>query len=342
MNLHCWETQVIRLKDEILELLDNTKKIGIVSHVNPDGDGFCASLALHSLLKAMGFESDIIVDSMNLSLFDFLMGDAELRIYDPGLSYDTLFVLDCNSSDRLGDRAALLRTAEYIIVIDHHESESGTINSSVCYIDTSHVSVGIIIYQIFENEIGKLDVQQQKYLADCIYTTILNDTNNFCNANTNPEAYEVSAKLMKHGLKPQQVYQSYFQSFYPREMRYVGEVLSTIETYENGRILCMHSDIGMTTRNGIDKDSQFSVTKWVQGLKGIDAILFIREDEPNLFRVSWRSLKLNVNEIAVRHGGGGHRNASGCTLKGDMPSLKQDLIKEISVALRLLDSNVEH
>jgi phosphoesterase RecJ-like protein len=49
----------------------------------------------------------------------------------------------------------------------------------------------------------------------------------------------------------------------------------------------------------------------------VEAVAFLKESTPGVYRASLRSKgDINVARIAEKFGGGGHRNAAGCTLTG--------------------------
>lgn len=326
------------LKTQILASLRTANTIGIMSHVNPDGDGFCTSLALQQLLRIWAYDSDIVTDPGNFSNYEHLMEGARLRLYDPLLSYDLLFTLDCNSLDRVGERASLIDKSRIMILIDHHEVEHRLIKADVSYIDTGFVSAGAIIFRCFQDEITKLDEALRLPVLNCLYTTILNDTNNFANANTNAEVFRAVADMAALGINPSRLYKQYFLNQSAEEMRYTGEVLSTIELHLNRRLLMMHSTLQMLNSNHLDADAVMNITRWVQGVKGIDAIVYLREEEPGLYKLSLRSVNLDVNKIANLYGGGGHRSASGAHVKGSLDSIKHDLISLFDSALKDYDA----
>lgn len=318
------------LRAGILAALKPDIGIGIMSHVNPDGDGLCASLALQRLLLRLSYASSIVVDEGNLDRFAFLMQDSTIELYRPELNYDMVIVLDCNSGGRLGMRQALLESATTIILLDHHERENGVIPAQFSYIDPAYVSVGAILFELFKEDIRQLDEKDRKHIAACLYTTILNDTNNFTNANVNPEVFRVAGEITALGIAPHLIYKEYFLNHSAYEMRYVGEVLSTIELHLDERILFMHSSLEMLERNALGSEEVLSITRWVQGVKGLDVIVYFREEAPELFKLSLRSLKLDVNLIALKFGGGGHKNAAGCHINGSLDSIKAQ-IKELLV-----------
>ncbi len=327
------------LRDTLLNQIRPNASIGIMSHIEPDGDGFCASLAIQSYLNSMSLASDIIVDEGNLERFGFLMQESQLRKVEPGLRYDLLIILDCNSYDRIGDRAELVKTAGYSLLIDHHVPENGIIKTDYSFVDTSAVSVGAIIFRALQQEIESLPESRRNHVCDCLYTTIINDTNNFTNANTDEEVFRISADLCACGVQPARIYKSFFLNHQPLEMRYVGEVLSTIELHRNGQILFMFSTLEMQERNDLTADSIMNLTRWVQGVKDVSVIAYLREEAPQLYKLSLRSPFLDVNAIAASYGGGGHRSASGANVHGALPQIKEKLLQKLTQALDAYDTN---
>ena len=60
----------------------------------------------------------------------------------------------------------------------------------------------------------------------------------------------------------------------------------------------------------------------------------LMEYKPNLYKISLRSKgKVNVNEIAVSFGGGGHVLASGCLLGGPLEEIIEKLTYAVYQAL---------
>ena len=65
------------------------------------------------------------------------------------------------------------------------------------------------------------------------------------------------------------------------------------------------------------------------GIKGIDIWVNFTEDEDGSVIAEIRSSKYNINPIAVKYGGGGHKAASGATLKNfdEADKMLEDLNK---------------
>ncbi len=339
------------LKRLLPELSTGADSIAITTHQNPDGDGYCAALALQRILSTLGKPSTIWMDADNLDRFAFLMDQPEnsmaapkLKTYSASLnetelSSDLLFVLDCNSYDRLGKRKGLVEQASKLVLLDHHIRENHPIDGDICFIEPSFVSVGAIIFELFEAQIKKLPGPDRIFVANCIYTTILNDTNNYANANTNAAVFRLAAELSELGIKPNLLYKEFFLNHSAEEMRYVGQTLATIQLHYERKVLTMFSTLEMSRENQLDPESVMNITRWVQGVAGVDAIVYLREEAENRYKLSLRSVHLNVNAIAVRYGGGGHRQASGCTIKGSLEEVLSLVLADFSEAIKDYEQN---
>ena len=322
------------LAKDIWELARPATTIAITTHVESDGDGMVAAFALQHLMQLEGFEATIVTDDEDLSLYSFLGHEPSVIGYKASATTDLVVVLDCNSYDRLGQRAELVSSAAKVVVIDHHVIEHNPIKADLAYIDTKYASVGALLYAVFESQLQALSLEEQSYFAECVYVTLLNDTNNFTNANTDAGVFELAAKLVKHGAKPYQLYMAYMQNNSAGEMRYIGGTLATIELHHNEEILFMHSDLALKESCKVDPALFRKATRYVQGVRGLKALVYFREDEPGLWKLSLRSLALNVQEIASRYGGGGHRQASGCTMQGSLSEIKKRILDDLKQAMK--------
>ena len=324
------------ISSRLFALANGAKSIAITTHIHSDGDGMVTAFALQKILRLKGFASTIITDGEDLSRYSFLMENTVYEPYQEGMEYELLMVLDCNSRDRLGARGALVDKAQKIFVLDHHVPELGVITADIQVIDSHYVSAGAMLFRFFEQEIMSFEPQARKYIADAVYVTILNDTNNFSNANTHADVFELCADLVKQGARPHLLHQAFLQNQSAQEMLYIGHSLASIRLHLGDRVLFLHSDLALAEELELDTSTIMSVSRQVQGVANLDAIAYFQEIKQDVWKISLRSLKLNVQEIAANLGGGGHRKASGLTLKGNLQDVQEIILKEINQALKKL------
>jgi len=324
------------INHQLFALVAQAKSIALTTHVASDGDGMVAAIALQEILRLKGQESTIITDGEDLSRYGFLMENTVHQVYQEGMAFELVLVLDCNSYDRLGERAALIKAAKRVFVLDHHVIEHQPIPADLELIDSHYVSVGAMIYRLFEQEIMSLEPERRKYIADCVYVTILNDTNNFANANTTAEVFALCADLARQGLQAHLINMAYLQNQSAKEMLYLGHSLASIKLYHHDQILFLHSALALAQKLELDPSSLMSISRYVQGVQNLLAIAYFREVKPDVWKISLRSLQLNVQEFAARHGGGGHRKAAGLTLKGSLQQVQELILTELTQAVEQL------
>ncbi|MDP8200888.1 MAG: bifunctional oligoribonuclease/PAP phosphatase NrnA [Candidatus Tenebribacter burtonii] len=310
------------------EAVNNYSKIAILTHKNPDGDGFPACLALQEILQQQNIKSDVILEEEPSEIYDFLNGYERAKVFSESMIYDLLILLDCHEVERIGICEPLIPTAKKIIAIDHHIL-SEFIEDADTYINTSTVSAGAIIYNMFKKEIKKFNDKIANYIAQAIYTTILNDTDNFINQNVDGETFLICSELMQYKINPGRITELFLLNKPANEIRFVGEVLSTIEIFDNDQILFMHSTVDMLNKNKVGHEGNSQLTRWVKGTHNVKVTVLYQQVVKNRYRISLRSNYINVNTIAVKYGGGGHEKASGCEMKGSLEELKITLLEDI-------------
>ena len=71
-------------------------------------------------------------------------------------------------------------------------------------------------------------------------------------------------------------------------------------------------------------------------MKEIQAVIFFKQAEPDEYRVSMRSKgAIDIGAVAKEFGGGGHKNAAGCSASGPIDSLQKLFVAKVSGAVEL-------
>ncbi len=313
-----------QLKQTILSLPYDAS-IALVTHVNPDGDGFPAILALRMLMMAKGYAVDIVLADAPPHIYSYLNGCENSRVIEDSFNYDKIILVDCHEKKRIGMCSFLIELASQVICIDHHQIAE-LIPGAYNYINTDYVSAGAIIHEMFIDDVGVLTETQKIYFCNCIYTTILNDTDNFVNSNTDARTFFICAQLADMGLNAAEIAEKFLMNKTTGEMRLVGDVLSTIKTFLDERVLFVHSTVEMLEKNNLDVDATNKMTSWLKGTKGIQVLAYFREDAPLSWKLSLRASSVDVSKIARSFGGGGHIKASGCAIEGSLAEVEQTIL----------------
>jgi len=119
------------------------------------------------------------------------------------------------------------------------------------------------------------------------------------------------------------VARSIFDSNNLGRLKLFGAVLSGMELDHTGRIATVWVDHALARQCGGTYEDTEGLINLPLTVKEIVAVVFFKENGPDDWRISMRSKgDIDVNAVAKQFGGGGHKNASGCSAAGKLPALK--------------------
>src|ERR687894_691128 len=304
---------------QVVELIEAKRRFAITSHVRPDGDALGSSLGLYWLLRALDKEPEVIMRDAVPHSYAKLPGVRGFRV-TPAVDkpYDAVFVIECSDITRPG----LQRLEEQLVVnIDHHSSTSlfGTIN----WIDSTASAVGEMVYNLCK----AIGVRVTREIAECVYTALVTDTGSFHYSNTSERTFKVASELVRAGVKPAKVLQAVFANYPWSKIELLGEVLATVKRDASGRVAWLVQTLEMQERAGASDEDGDGFVNYPMSCGDVEACAFFKETAPGVYRVSLRSkCDVNVARIAERFGGGGHRNAAGCTFQGSREDAVRDAV----------------
>ena len=162
------------------------------------------------------------------------------------------------------------------------------------------------------------------------------DTGSFRFSNATPRAFEAAATMVGLGASPEQVSQWLYETRPEASIRLLGRMLPTLELHADGRIATalltaeMYEEVGAVPSDG---EGLIDVPR---SIGGVDTVALLRDDSENTVKISLRSRgeSADVESVARRHGGGGHRNAAGCRLTGTLEDLRLQIAEELEKELK--------
>lgn len=225
---------------------------------------------------------------------------------------EVIFVLDGNSPTRMrGMEEAIMRSPAIKAVIDHHQEP---VQFAAAYaIDTDACSTAELVYRLLVRlETRDAKEYLTKPLATALYTGIMTDTGNFRFPRTTADVHRIIARCLEVGVEPYFVYDSVFNQNPINRSRLLGQTLSQLQTFHDGKFCLMLVSQEMMRQTVTTVDHIEGFVEQTLGLQGVQmgAIIVELADE---IKISLRSKgSLPVNTIAGFFGGGGHINAAGC------------------------------
>ncbi len=311
--------------EKIYRFLKSENNYLITSHINADGDAFASLLAIAYLLERWQKSYQIIIQDTKVDdKYSFMWGVERIQAYHPDMKAEFLaaIVLDVPSRKRIGEPAKLLPDRSKCIKIDHHPVEEDF--SEISLVDVQASSTSQLVYEVINSVNEPLDPD----LANLIFAGIMYDTGRFSFSNTRRRDFEIAAQLLEHQVKPSFISNQLFFNNSFDSMKILGYALEHMKSYLDGRLAVIYLPYEVMQKNNhaeIEELANYSVA-----IKNVEVGLFIREVQPNFFKVSFRSKgRVNVNTIARAFDGGGHLHAAGARFSGKFDDLQRKLIAEV-------------
>ncbi len=319
-------------------LLGSHRRFLITSHANPDGDAIGSEIGLMRLLHRAGKAARIWNFHPTPGTYRSLPDSAGIHVgAEPPAGFPAAFdcavVLECPTLDRTGLEERLAQLP--LVNIDHHLGNAlyGVAN----WVDTTAPAVGVMVAALAR----RLGIAVDPQTADCLLLALVSDTGGFRFSNATPAAFEAAATLVREGARPEQVSQWLNESQPEGAVRLLGELLGTLELHAGGRVASVHLTLEMFRRAGAVAGDSEGLVDSPRSIAGVEAVAMLRETGPGQWKVSLRSRgPVDVQAVAQRRGGGGHKNAAGCKVEGELAGLKTTLVAELASALGTLE--VDH
>jgi bifunctional oligoribonuclease and PAP phosphatase NrnA len=311
---------------EIRDAILSRERFIVSSHARPDGDSIGSQMAMAYALRALGKHVEVVnKDPAPPPLMAF-PGVEAIRVSEQAEGdFDAALILECSDLARTGVRGL---DRYFVINVDHHPGNVayGAIN----WLDGDAAACAEMVFDIVE----ALGVPLTPEIATHVYVGILTDTGSFHYSNISARTFDICSRLVQAGVDPQKVARSIFDSNTLGRLRLFGAVLSSVELEAEGQVAVVWVDRAMAAAAGGTYEDTEGLINLPLTVKEIQAVVFFKEMGTHEYRVSMRSKgAINVNAVAKRYGGGGHKNASGCTVHGSYAEVRAALLADLADAV---------
>ncbi|NOT34144.1 MAG: bifunctional oligoribonuclease/PAP phosphatase NrnA [Candidatus Eisenbacteria bacterium] len=320
--------------------LEKHQRFLLTTHINPDGDGIGSEVALARWLIDRGREVKILNDSVLPAHFTFLTDGLTVETWESELAErrfaeaDAFVVLDTSNRQRIGRLSASLdRAMVPIAIIDHHVSHAhgfGQVN----VIEAGAAATGEIIYDL----IGEAGGTITPAIAEGLYVALMTDTGSFKYSNTDSHAHRMAAELLSHGLDPQRLHALVHTHASAGRLRFFGETLARLELASRGQLAILVATPEQFQRHGLAGADTDGLVDLPRTIAGVEAVVLFSEVEVGKVKVSMRSTgRVAVDQIASRHGGGGHLHAAGVLMRGTIEQARDRVQPELERVIAELE-----
>lgn len=316
---------------KILEAIKKANNILINVHRNPDLDSIGSATALFLALKKMRKLVTLVCPHQVPENFKFLRGAEKIMTIDFSSfdfsSYDLFLIVDSGSYDIVTGRKEIRLPDIKKIVIDHHKTNNFT-DVNIRLLDKKASATAEIVYQLFQD----WGLRINSDMATALFSGIAGDTVFFKYSGNTQLTFQIIKDLLDKGADKDKLIDQVFDSFDFNLVKMMGEFLRKMEkgNLPTGKFIYSIIDYETYEKYGKPKGVRELVADFfARSIKGYSFGIIILEEEKGKFAVSFRSKKdTDVSQIAKKLGGGGHKNASGATIYGNINQVIKK-IKEI-------------
>lgn len=313
--------------DNILEEIQKAKTIVILTHENPDGDAIGSVLALYMALKRMGKQADVVVPEVPRT-FEFLPCAEQIIKEGSKEAYDLAIALDCATIQLLNGFANYFQNAKVKVTIDHHSTN--TMFGDYNYINPDSPACAQILLTVLDY----FGVEMDKEIGTCILTGIITDTGGFQYQNTTPETFEFASGLLKKGVNVSNIYKRVMNTKTKANFELRRRAIERLEFLEEGRIAFTYITKQDELEVNAESGDHEGIVEEGRSIEGVEVSIFLRETDKG-FKASLRSNSyVNVSDVCLTFGGGGHVRAAGCVLSAPLQQAKERIISQVKGYLK--------
>jgi bifunctional oligoribonuclease and PAP phosphatase NrnA len=310
----------------IADAIRARQRFVLSSHSRPDGDAIGSALAMAYALRAIGKEARVVNADPAPTPLQVFPGVLDIEVADHVTGdYDAAIIMECGDLARTG----VAGFEQYFVInIDHHPGNTnyGALN----WFDPAAAACGEMVFDLVKELGAPLTIE----VATHIYLAILTDTGSFHYSSISPKTFDICRQTLEAGVDPVLTARSVYDSSNMGRLKLFGAVLGAMQIDQTGRIAIVYLDHEMARAAGGTYEDTEGLINLPLTVKEIEAVVFFKQIAGDEYRVSMRSKgDIDIAIVAKEFGGGGHKNAAGCTATGAIDVLQKVFIEKIETAI---------
>lgn len=313
--------------NKILEVIESGRTFLIAAHESPDGDALASTLALANALAERGKEVVPYNQDGVPADFHFLPGQEKIvSQVEPGRRFDVGFVLDAGELWRAGNW--IRQSCEVLVNIDHHPKSEDF--GDIYYVDDRASATAALIYRILQAANWPISMD----VATNLYTGILADTGSFRYSNADQEAFCIAGEMVAKGVDPWAIASGMYESQDEVRLRLLALALPTLKVSPGGTCASVTVNLDMYAQSGANAEQTDRFINYPRSIRGVEVAIFFRQLDEHQYKVGFRSSgTVDVGALARELGGGGHHNAAGALVTGDLEAVQQQVFAMVEQRL---------
>ncbi len=292
-------------------LVSGAQNVLVVTHVAPDGDAIGSLMGLVNALREQGKTVIAAVDEGVPSDLLFVPGaDSVLPALD-GVAVDLVIAVDCGDESRMGQVGQVgKRSGAPLINLDHHRTNTLFGDANLVDVMTCAAAEGVLDW------LDHMGVGISPAVATCLLTGIVTDTLCFRTDTVTSATFGKVQRLMSFGAPLTEIVQRTVSHISYAGLRLWSQVMPTLQL--DHHVIWATITRGMYEASGYTgSDDAGLVSTLVMADEAYISIVF-REKPDGAIEIGMRAVPgFDTSDVAVALGGGGHKLASGATVRGE-------------------------
>jgi phosphoesterase RecJ-like protein len=323
---------------EIARRIRDAERIALIPHSKPDGDALGSALAIKRALEPQGKTLDLFIAGPLEAPLEEIIGETPWRRAEdnpPGNDYDVILVLDTGARSQLKPLTDWLdRHREIVIGVDHHSR--GEDVAWLRIVEPSASATAQLVVDLLD-ELGCEITGGIGGVAEPLYVGLATDTGWFRYENAQAPAFHVAARLIEAGVNKSRLYQIIEETHPIGRLELESRALASLELARNGEIAIQSLRLEDFQESGCGVEHLTGVVNLPMIVRQVRVSILLAETERGRTKMSFRakpplngSSFTDVNELAQRFDGGGHRHAAGARLEVGLDEAKRALLEELA------------
>ncbi len=314
--------------DDILVEIKNAQTIVVMAHEAPDGDAIGSSLAMALYLKSLNKDVTVLMKDFPEN-FSYLAGRELIKEESEIDVYDLAIVLDCPNIKRVNSEyEEYFENAKVKVQFDHHNKNDMFADYNV----VNHVAPAAS--QILVSSFQYLGIEITKEIGECLLTGIITDTNGFRNTNITVEAFDFASWCLEKGINLPRVYKDSMLTMSKTKFEAQKLAMNRLEFFEDGKIAFTYMTKADDEALRIKAGEHDGIVEIGKSIEGVEVSIFLYEKSVG-YKASLRSNEyVNVSEVCLTFGGGGHIKAAGTNMNMPFEEAKKAIIAEAAKHLK--------
>lgn len=287
---------------------------------------FGSSLAMYMALKQMGKNPDLIIPELP-RVYNFMPCANEIKKEGSKENYDLAIAVDSATIKMLNGWSSYFETAKVKVTIDHHSTN--TMYGDINFVNPDAPACAQILISIIDYFGVKID----KEIGTCILTGIITDTGGFQYQSTTPETFEFASELLKKGVNVSDIYKRVMNTKSRANFELRKRAIDRMEFLEDGKIAITYITKKDEEEVKAESGDYEGIVEEGRAIEGVEVSIFVRETSKG-FKASLRSNSyVNVSDVCMMFGGGGHIHAAGCTIAQNLEQVKEKIVNQVKMYL---------